>query len=53
MVCHMGRSPLVEVLGSFNSNTVTGNLHAKYQVVSYGNGMHINVGIKFSMNFSH
>ena len=53
MVCHMGKIPLVEVLGSFTSNTVVGHCMQKHQVISYGNGMHIDTGIKFSMNFSH
>ena len=44
MVCHMDKNPLVEVLGSFASNTFTGNLHEKYQVVRYVTGMHIDMG---------
>ena len=50
MVCHMGKIPLVEVLGSFTSNTVVGHCMQKHQVISYGNDMHIDTGIKFSMN---
>ena len=46
----MGKSPLVEVLGSFASNVVTRNVHEKYQVMGYGNGMHIDTGMRFSMN---
>ena len=38
----MGKNPLVEVLGSFASNVV----------MSYGNSMHIDMGIKISVNFS-
>ena len=49
----MGKSPLVEVLGSFASNVVTRKMHEKYQVVGYGNGMHVDMGMRFSVNFGH
>ena len=52
MVCHMDKSSLVDVLGSFASNAVTRKLHEKYQVMKYSNGMHIDMEIKFSLNFS-
>ena len=47
----MEKSPLVEVLGSFTSNAVTGNSLLKYQVMRYGISMCIDMGIKFSVNF--
>ena len=49
----MDKSPLVEVLGSFASNAVMRKLHVKYQVMKYGISMHIDMGIKSSMNFGH
>ena len=52
MVRHTDKSPLVEVLGSFTSNVVMGKSHVKYHVMNYGNSMHIDMGIKISMNFS-
>ena len=51
MVCHMDKSSLVDVLGSFASNAVTRTLHEKYQVMKYSNGMHIDMGIKILCEF--
>ena len=53
MVHHTDKSPLVEVLGSFTSNTVMRKSHEKYRVVRYSNGMHIDMRMRFSMNFGH
>ena len=53
MVHHMDKSPLVEVLGSFTINILIKKLCEKYQVLRYGNGMCVDMGMRFSMNFGH
>ena len=49
----MDINPLVEVLGSFTSNAFMRKCVWKYRVVGYITGMHIDMGLRFSMNFSH
>ena len=44
MVHHTDKNPLVEVLGSFASNTFTENLCEKYQVVRYITSMRVDTG---------
>ena len=53
MVHHMDKSPLLEVLGSFACNAVTRKSCEKYQVVKYSEGICIDMGIKFSVDFAH
>ena len=46
----MDKSPLVEVLGSFTSNVVTRKIPCKYQIISNGNGICVDTGMRFSVN---
>ena len=53
MVHHMDKNPLVEVLGSFASNVFVRKFAPKYQVMGYVTSMHIDMRLRFSMNFSY
>ena len=53
MVCHMDKSPLVEVLGSFTSYVVVRKFMRKYWVMGYVTGVCVDAGMRSSMNFSH
>ena len=53
MVHHTDKNPLVEVLGSFADNAFAGNSCEKYLVMRYITSMHVDMGMRSFVNFSH